>query len=320
MCPVMFGIRSPIRRVYQHPWTVIAGDILSRNCHPHASDWPCVHARRQQHYQLVAAAVLRIPHRRIRNREIAAQQRALAVAMPICVALRRSEWKIVGRIEEVSFQIRRPLCLRILLRLAARAIRLQIDRPERPRLLIRNERPSNVFRAQCRDVFVAGIFTGFQDVFTRHVRPRRHTQWPLQLHTMRRIRRPWPHLAQITYLLRDQRNRPAALRHISNGSAMSCLFLKDGGHHSVDLRRGQQHPAGDILATYDSLFGTAVAGHCSFAIDRAHLRRVSKSGLLSGKECAVLIRNSPGAVITGWVTRDKQLLGGAEVACHAGRR
>lgn len=84
-----------------------------------------------------------------------------------------------------------------------------------------------------------------------------------QFHAMRRIRRPRPHLAQITYLLGDQRNRSAALRHIGNGSAMGRVLLKDGGHHPVDLRGGQQHPAGDILTMRDPLFGTTVAGNRS---------------------------------------------------------
>ncbi len=51
----------------------------------------------------------------------------------------------------------------------------------------------------------------------------------------------------------------------------------------------------------DPLFGTAVAGRRPFAIDRAHLRRLSQSGLLSGKKGAVLIHNPAGTIIAGWV-------------------
>jgi hypothetical protein len=98
------------------------------------------------------------------------------------------------------------------------------------------------------------------------------------------------------------------------------MLLKDGGHHPIDLRRSQQQPAGNILAMRDALFGTAVIHYRSFAVDRAYLRRLSKSSLFSRKERAVLIHDPAGTIVAGWVSRRrKQLLSRAEGACRAGR-
>ncbi len=86
------------------------------------------------------------------------------------------------------------------------------------------------------------------------------------------IGRPGSHLAQISHLLGNQRDRTAALRHIGNGSPVRRMLFEYSGHHSVNLHRSQQHPTRDALTVHKLGLDARMTRGGSSPIDRLHLR------------------------------------------------
>ena len=207
--------------------------------------------------------------------------------MLIGIALRSGEGKISGRVEEPSLEIRSPLRLWILFRLTARAVRLQIDRTQRARFLVRHQRPANILSPKCRDVLVARVLNRLQNVFACYIRTGRYLQRTFELDAVGGIGRPRSHLAQISHLLGNQRDRTAALRHICNRSPVRRMLFEYSGHHSVDLHSSQQHPTRDALTVHKLGLNARMTPGGSSPIDRASpsVARPAPPALPVGRSC-----------------------------------
>ena len=196
----------------------------------HAVDGVGVGAPRQHHHHFVADVEMRVPDADVRRGQVAANERALAVARDVLVeVLRRQQppW-----IEEPASEVRRPRRLRIRLHFTRCAIGLEIERALGAGFLVGHERPADEFVAQGRDVLVAGIFIRAEDVIAGLVGLRREGCRPREAVAGRGRDRPRPDVRQVADALRDARDLAsfvdvddhAAVRDVPLDTAVSAPF------------------------------------------------------------------------------------------------